>query len=111
MGQRMVPISFTAHLPAVIIKKKRWYVSHCPVLDVASQGDTEEEAKRNLIEAVTLFLLSCYEDGVLDSVLKESGFVPALSGESTWEKMGDAEYIDVPLPFVIDMENTRRCHV
>jgi predicted RNase H-like HicB family nuclease len=31
------------------------YVSHCPELDIASQGDTVEEARTNLQEAVDLF--------------------------------------------------------
>ena len=32
------------------------FVSLCPELDIASQGETVEEAHRNLIEAVELFL-------------------------------------------------------
>jgi predicted RNase H-like HicB family nuclease len=32
------------------------YVALCPDFDVTSQGDTVEEAKRNLAEAVSLFL-------------------------------------------------------
>jgi predicted RNase H-like HicB family nuclease len=32
------------------------FVSLCPELDIASQGDTVEEARANLIEAVNLFL-------------------------------------------------------
>ena len=32
------------------------YVALCPELDIASQGETVEEARRNLIEAVQLFL-------------------------------------------------------
>ncbi len=32
------------------------FSSHCPELDVASQGDTEEEARDNLREALELFL-------------------------------------------------------
>jgi predicted RNase H-like HicB family nuclease len=32
------------------------FVSHCPELDIASQGDTAEEAHGNSIEAVELFL-------------------------------------------------------
>lgn len=32
------------------------YVSLCPELDIASQGDTIEQARANLIEAVELFL-------------------------------------------------------
>ncbi len=32
------------------------FSSHCPELDVASQGDTEQEARDNLREALELFL-------------------------------------------------------
>lgn len=32
------------------------YVSLCPELDIASQGSSVEEAKSNLVEAVSLFL-------------------------------------------------------
>ena len=40
---------------AVIEKEGDGYVSLCPELDVASQGDTVEEASANLKEAVELF--------------------------------------------------------
>ncbi|HFC96996.1 MAG TPA: type II toxin-antitoxin system HicB family antitoxin [Thermosulfurimonas dismutans] len=41
---------------AIIQKEEDLYVAFCPELDIASQGKTVEEAKRNLEEAVTLFL-------------------------------------------------------
>ncbi len=41
---------------AVIYQEDDGYVSLCPELDVASQGDTLEEARANLREAVELFL-------------------------------------------------------
>lgn len=40
---------------AIIEKEDHMYVSLCPELDVASQGDTVKEAKANLREAVELF--------------------------------------------------------
>lgn len=43
-------------LTGIIQKEGSGYVSVCPELDVASQGDTVDEAKANLIEAVQLFL-------------------------------------------------------
>ena len=43
---------------AVIEKEGNGYVSLCPELDVASQGDTVEEASANLKEAVELFFES-----------------------------------------------------
>ncbi|MEW5818176.1 MAG: type II toxin-antitoxin system HicB family antitoxin [Spirochaetota bacterium] len=41
---------------AIIEKEGDWYVSLCPELDIASQGSTIEEARKNLQEAVELFL-------------------------------------------------------
>jgi len=41
---------------AIIEREGNGYVALCPELDVASQGDTIESARRNLQEAVELFL-------------------------------------------------------
>ncbi len=42
-------------LTAIIEREGNGYVSLCPEVDVASQGDTIEEARRNLSEALELF--------------------------------------------------------
>ena len=42
-------------LTALIEREGDGYVALCPEVDVASQGDTIEEARRNLQEAVELF--------------------------------------------------------
>ncbi len=42
-------------LTAIIEREGDGYVSLCPDLDIASQGDTIEEARNNLREAVELF--------------------------------------------------------
>ncbi len=41
---------------AIIERDGDGYVSLCPELDVASQGDTVQEARDNLVEAVALLL-------------------------------------------------------
>ncbi len=41
---------------AIIEREGDGYVSLCPELDIASQGETIEEARDNLKEAVELFL-------------------------------------------------------
>ena len=43
-------------LTAIIEREGDGYVALCPELDVASQGDTVEQARENLKEAVELFL-------------------------------------------------------
>ena len=40
---------------AIIEREGDGYVSLCPELDIASQGDTIEKARANLIEAIELF--------------------------------------------------------
>ena len=54
----------TRYLTAIIEKEGDGYVSLCPELDVASQGDTIEEARKNIREAVELFLESASEQEV-----------------------------------------------
>ena len=45
-------------LTAVVQREGDGWVALCPELDVASQGDSIEQAKANLKEAVELFLQS-----------------------------------------------------
>ena len=42
-------------LTAIIEREGSGYVSLCPQLDIASQGDTIQEARENLREALELF--------------------------------------------------------
>jgi len=46
----------TRQFTAIIERELDGYVALCPELDVASQGDSIEEARQNLSEAVELFL-------------------------------------------------------
>ena len=45
----------TYDMTAVIEREGDGYVSLCPELDIASQGNTVEEARNNLREALELF--------------------------------------------------------
>jgi predicted RNase H-like HicB family nuclease len=42
-------------LTAIIVREDGGYVALCPELDIASQGSSIEEARANLVEALTLF--------------------------------------------------------
>jgi len=46
----------TRRLTAVTWREGNGYVALCPDVDVASQGDTVQEARANLTEALQLFL-------------------------------------------------------
>lgn len=51
MNSSQIKQQFTA----IIEREGDGYVSLCPELDIASQGDTIEEAKQNLTKAIELF--------------------------------------------------------
>jgi len=42
-------------MTAILTREDDGYVALCPDLDIASQGATIEEARTNLVEALTLF--------------------------------------------------------
>ncbi len=44
------------YFSAVIEREDDMFVALCPELDIASQGDSIEQAKANLTEAVELFM-------------------------------------------------------
>ncbi len=61
-------------LTAIIEREDEGYVALCPELDVASQGDSIEEARTNLVEALTLFFESA-EPPEIEKRLRSEIFV------------------------------------
>ena len=61
-------------LTAIIQKEDDMFVALCPELDIASQGYTIEEAKKNLEEAVTLFF-ECASPEEIKERLKEEIYI------------------------------------
>jgi len=48
----------------ILWKEDDTFSALCPELDTASQGKTLAEARKNLLEAATLHLEGCFEDGL-----------------------------------------------
>ena len=91
---RRTRAEFKFTLPFETHQEGRWIIAYCPALELASQGQTFEKAKSNLVEAIRGFLESCYDRGVLDEVLKESGFELA---QQSGARVADPQHtIDVP---------------
>ena len=57
-----------------IFKEGDVYVVLSPELNVSSFGDTIEDAKRSIKEAIEAFIEECERMGTLEDVLEESGF-------------------------------------
>jgi predicted RNase H-like HicB family nuclease len=54
----------TRTLTATIWREGDGYVALCSELDIASQGDSVEEARKNLKEAVELFFETAHPDEI-----------------------------------------------
>ncbi len=58
-------------LTAIIEREGEGYVSLCPEVDVASQGNTIGEAKKNLCEALELFFETASSDEIRERLHDE----------------------------------------
>lgn len=43
-------------LPVIITKEGKWFVACCPLLDLATQGKTEEEVKENMKDLIDEYM-------------------------------------------------------
>lgn len=50
------------------------YTSHCPELDIASCGKTVDGARKNLREALEIFIEETHNIGTLKDLLEEAGY-------------------------------------
>ncbi len=60
---------------AIIEQEGDGYISLCPELDIASQGDSVEEARDNLIEALELFFETADESEIERRLGKNNIFI------------------------------------
>ena len=87
-------VEFTANL----FREGEQFVAHAPELDVSSCGATRDEARKNLDEAVRLFIDDAASSGTLDSILEECGYTRS---EDSWKGPAliatEPAVVDVPL--------------
>ncbi len=72
----MRDISYTVHT----FKEGKTYVAHVPELDLSSCAATNDQARRNIRDAVQGFLETSAEMGTLGEILEEAGY--AQEGDS-----------------------------
>ena len=42
--------------PVLISKEGKWFVACCPILDIATQGRSEEEVKENMVDLIQEYM-------------------------------------------------------
>ncbi len=86
-------------LTCIVKKESRGgYSSLCPELDVASRGDSVDEAKANLQEAVQGHLAVAAEEGMLDETLERAGISKEERKKQHLSPFTVSSHLTVPLP-------------
>lgn len=67
----MQVVDYTVH----IFREGEAYVAYVPELDLSSCGASDEEARRNIRDAVRGFVETSREMGTLGEILEEAGYV------------------------------------
>ncbi len=81
-----------------IWKEGRMYTSYCPELDVASCGKTVNEARKNLREAIEIFIDETYKMGTLKDLLEEAGYDLSSTEEILVKRKEIIEFETIKVP-------------
>ena len=81
-----------------IWKEGRMYTSYCPELDVASCGKTVNEARKNLREAIEIFIEETYKMGTLKDLLEEAGYDLSSTEEILVKRKEIIEFETIKVP-------------
>ena len=87
----------TQRLTAIIEREDEGFVALCPEVDVASQGSSIEEARANLIEALTLFF-EVADESEISRRMHRDVFVTQGRG-SGWVSFASFRGTRAPFPF------------
>ncbi len=87
----------------IIISEQIWkeggmYTSYCPELDVASCGRTVDEARKNLREALEIFIEETSKMGTLKDLLEEAGYDLSSEEEILIKRKELVEFETVQVP-------------
>ena len=93
-------ITIRLSVPIKMFREDSIHVAGCEPLQVYSQGATPEEARKNVEEALSLFVVSCFERGTLERVLLDSGFTPDLPSGVMEAEDEPETMVHVPLPLI-----------
>ena len=102
-------LNFGLKVPVESYKGSTAFIARCPLFDVSSIGKTPLEAKKNLADALNLFVTTCFEMGTLGEVMKECGFKPRKFSSGKVHLKKDQEILSVPLPFMVNSQRNA-CH-
>ncbi|MFT5206778.1 MAG: putative RNase H-like HicB family nuclease [Candidatus Omnitrophota bacterium] len=80
----MSKASYSTNLPLEILKEGKWFIVHCPILDVTAQGESPEDAKDSFKETLELVMSDLIKRGNLDAYLTKLGWRKSSKPKKHW---------------------------
>lgn len=74
VGNKIKGIELKVNLPVDFLREGNKFIAYSPALDIATCGDSFEEAKKRFEELVSLFFEELLRKGTLEEVLREYGW-------------------------------------
>lgn len=91
-----------AKLSVVFFKETGKFVAYCPPLDLSSCGNTFEQAKDRIAEAIDIFLQETIKMGTINDVLRDYGWRKTARPKNHWEPpvyVGEIQQeVQLPIP-------------
>ena len=86
-------------LTMVVRKERMGYAAWCPELDIASQGHTFDEARKNLKEAVEVYVETVLGDGNINELLEKLGLTKDdIKGKHIVHAESFSGSFEIPIP-------------
>lgn len=83
-------------VPYIVKREKDGYVVECIDLNIVSQGNTLQEARKNIREAILLHFKSAFELNILDGELEKLGVVKKKSKLQVIPRDLESAPIEIP---------------
>lgn len=109
MAHREPAAVWTVKLPVSVKKEGAVFVATIPALDIASQGDSRDEAVAMLEEAAGLVVEHCLEKGTWMRFLDEKGVAPTRHSVAVAPRKRtrrDLDFLEFPVWMLPSVEQT-----
>ena len=89
--------AYNTNIPLEIFKEEKWFIAHCPILDLSAQGETPEDAKESFKDALELILADMIERKTLDQYLTKLGWKKISKPRKHWVPPAFVRMMDTPI--------------
>ena len=72
-------------IPVSFYKEGNQFIAYCPALDISTCADTFEEAQKNFVELLDIFINETVKMGTLEEVLLECGWKKIIHPKLKWQ--------------------------